>query len=135
MKKRNVIIGLVIVLAVFMAFGCSGSGSNNTDKYQQGDSTQVNKVDNKQPLEILESHLVKEEYGGYSVEGTAMSNKDLSYAEITVKCYDADGATIGSYLTNMQNLKAGEKWSFKVIGPIGDDKRVANYTIANGNSF
>lgn len=99
----------------------------------QGDSTET--VSTQEPLEILNSKLVPESYGGYSITGTAKANKDLTYAEVTAKCYGQDGAVIGSYIANMNNLGAGETWNFRVIGPMGEDVRVENYTITNGNSF
>lgn len=117
-----------------MALGCSGN-SSNPDKYQPGNSTQANQEASKPPLEILNSKLMKQEYGGYAVTGTAKANKDLTYAEVSVKAYGSDGAVIGSYITNMNNLKAGETWNFKVLGPFDDSVRVVNYTIANGNSW
>ena len=125
---------ILVIVLVFLALGCAGSNNTSSD-YQEGDSSQVTQQENAPALEILNSKLVKEDYGGYSVQGTAKANKDLTYAEVSVKCYGADGAVIGSYITNMNNLKAGETWNFKVIGPFDDSVRVANYTIANGNSW
>ncbi len=132
MKKLYIAIG--IILLVFLAIGCSGSNSGS-DNYKEGNTTEVKQTEAKEPLEIIDSKLVKEQYGGYSITGTAKANKDLSYAEVSAKCYGADGAVIGSYLTNMNNLGADETWNFKIIGPIDDSVRVENYTIKNGNSF
>ncbi len=132
MKKIFITFG--VVLLVLLALGCSGS-NNSSDNTQSGNTEEVTQVEEQEPLTVVDSQLVKEQYGGYSITGTAKANKDLSYAEISAKCYDPDGAVIGSYLTNMNNLKAGETWNFKVIGPMDDSVRVANYTIGNGNSF
>jgi hypothetical protein len=136
MKKALIVIG-VITLAI-IALGCSGSsnnGSSTSDNYQQGNSTQAVQEVSQPALTILNSKLVKEEYSGYSITGTAKANKDLTYAEVSAKCYGPDGAVIGSYLTNMQNLKSGETWNFTVIVPTDESTRVTNYTIANGNSL
>lgn len=139
MKKRYITIGVIILF--ILVLGCAGSGNNNSgtssksDNYQTGNSTEVNQEVPQEPLTILNSKLVKEQYGGYSITGTAQANKDLSYAEVSAKCYGSDGAVIGSYIANMNNLKKGEKWNFKVIGPVDNTVRVTNYTIANGNSF
>lgn len=130
---KKIYIAILVIFAVFLAIGCSGSGSNSDNNYQQGNTTDVTQAEEKQPLEIIDSKLVKEQYGGYSITGTAKANKDLGYAEVSAKCYGTDGAVMGSYIANMNNLAAGETWNFKVIGPF--EGVVTNYTIRNGNSF
>lgn len=132
--KKITIFSILIIFAVFAAIGCTGN-SSNSDNYKQGNSSEVTQVEEKAPLEVIDSKLVKESYGGYSITGTAKANKDLSYAEVSAKCYGSDGAVLGSYIANMNNLKSGETWKFKIIGPMGEDVRVSNYTIGNGNSF
>jgi hypothetical protein len=139
MKKRYIAIGVIILF--ILVLGCAGSGNNNSgtssksDNYQSGNSSETNQEAPQEPLTILNSKLEKNEYAGYYITGTAQANKDLTYAEISAKCYGPDGSVIGSYIANMNNLKKGEKWNFKVIGPVDDTVRVTNYTIANGNSF
>jgi hypothetical protein len=139
MKKRYITIGVIILF--ILVLGCAGSGNNNSgtssksDNYQTGNSSEVSQEVSQEPLTILDSKLVKEQYSGYSITGTAKANKDLGYAEVSAKCYGPDGAVIGSYIANMNNLKKGEKWNFKVIVPTDESTRVVNYTIANGNSF
>ena len=131
---KKLYITIAAVLLVVLALGCSGNDSGS-DNYQAGNTTEVKQESTQEPLTIIDSKLEKEQYGGYSITGTAKANKDLSYAEVSAKCYGADGAVIGSYLTNMNNLGADETWNFKIIGPIDDSVRVENYTIKNGNSF
>jgi hypothetical protein len=72
--------------------------------------------------------MVKEEYET-NVKGTAQVNQSVSYAEITVKFYDASGAVVYTSFTNVVDLEAREKWNFEVLGP-GSDKKVTNYKIA-----
>jgi len=132
--KKMTIFSILIIFAVFAAIGCTGNNSSS-DNYQQGNSSEVAQAEEKAPLEIVNSELGKEEYGGYSITGTAKANKDLSYAEVSAKCYGPDGAVLGSYITNMNNLKSGETWNFKIIVPVDSSTRVTNYTIGNGNSF
>lgn len=131
MKKYTIVF--LTILAIMTAVGCTGS--NNANNYQPGNSAQATQETTKPALEILNSQLVKEEYVGYSVKGTAKANKDLTYGEVSVKAYGSDGAVLGSYITNINNLKSGETWNFKVLIPVESSVRVANYTIANGNSW
>ena len=136
MKKRY-LISIGVVLLIILALGCAGSNNSgsNSDNYQTGNSTQAVQEDSQPALTVLDSQLVKEEYGGYSIKGTAKANKDLTYAEVSAKCYGPDGAVLGSYIANMNNLKAGETWNFKIIGPVDAGTKVDKYTIGNGNSF
>lgn len=137
MKKY--IFVLTIMLAVMAAVGCSSSdssGSNiNIDNYQSENYTELTQTAEQPALTILDSKLTKDEYGVYFIIGTAKANKDLGYTEVSAKCYGPDGKVIGSYVANMNNLKAGEIWNFKVIGPIDDSVKVTNYIISSGNYF
>jgi len=128
MKKLISILSIFIL--VFLTLGCTGNKSeyqngSNSDAVQPAPVTTPEAVN----LVILDSKLGKEEYGGYIVTGSAQSDKNQSYAEVDVKFYDSTGAVLQSGMTNIMDLKAGEKWNFKVYGP-GSDLHVANYTIA-----
>jgi hypothetical protein len=130
---KKIVSVLIVLILVFIGIGCTGDKS----EYQNGSNS--NAVQPAQPapvatpeavgLVILDSKLGKEEYGGYIVTGSAQSDKNQSYAEVNVKFYDSTGAVLQSGMTNIIDLKAGEKWNFKVYGP-GSDLHVANYTIA-----
>lgn len=148
MKKIGLFITILIL--VFMTLGCT----TNKSDYQQGNvnnaaqptpqatvqptpqpttqSTPQLTPPNQANLVILDHKLGKEEYGGYIVTGTAIAQNDLNYAEIDVKFYDQTGAVLQSSLTNVLDLKYGERWNFKVYGPM--EGRVTNYTIATSSN-
>lgn len=105
---KKIYIAILAIVAIFLALGCAGSNNNAVNNYKEGNVTEVKQETTQEPLTVIDSKLVKEEYGGYSITGTAKANKDLTYAEVSAKCYDSSGAVIGSYLTNMNNLKTGE---------------------------
>ncbi len=132
---KKIYIAILAIAAIFLALGCAGNNTNTAETSKAGNVTEVKQDAAQEPLTVIDSKLVKESYGGYSITGTAKANKDLTYAEVSAKCYDSGGAVLGSYLTNMNNLKAGETWNFKIIGPMDASVRVENYTIGNGNSF
>jgi len=121
MKKIGII--LTIFLLTFLSLGCTETKS----EYQTGSTNEAAPPTTE--LSILDSKLEQEEYGGWIITGTAQTNTDISYAEVDVKFYDAEGAVLQSGMTNVLDLAAGEKWNFKVYGP-GSDVRVAEYKIA-----
>ena len=56
---------------------------------------------------------------GYAlyIEGTVTNNsgRDLSYVQILIPTYDADGNKVGDAMDNINNLKDGETWKFKAM--------------------
>lgn len=139
MFTKKYILVLSIMLALMLAIGCTES---NTD-YEEGNAAPAEEeaveyqeasaepaiTEQVNPITILDHKLEKEEFIGYSVTGTATSSKDIDYAEIKVKFYDKDGNLVSSSYTNILDLAAGEKWSFKVPGP-SSDTTITDYKIA-----
>jgi len=129
MKKIYILFG--VILLVLLAVGCTGNDNaatnSNSDNPQVTETAQAQPDEETGPLTILDSKLVKEEYGGYAITGTAKANKDLGYAEVDAQFKDANGVVLQSSLANVQNLKVGDVWSFKVIGPF--EGNVDNYSI------
>ena len=61
-------------------------------------------------LQILSHSMSTGQFGNLIIKGTAenVSSATLSYAEVKVKFYDADGALIDTSLDNINDLGAGE---------------------------
>lgn len=121
---------LILILSIFILICTSPGCTENKTEYQNG-STPAAETQKEATLTIIDSTLEKEEYGGYIVTGTAQSDADVSYAEVDVKFYDAEGAVLQSGMTNIVDLKAGEPWKFKVYGPSED---VKEYKIATSTT-
>lgn len=125
----------IAVLAVFLLLGCIGSNGNTDKNTTPSDNVQSTPEKAPElPLNVTENVLTKDQYGYYYVQGTAIANKDMTYAEIDAQFTDADGAVVGSFLTNTQNLKKGQTWKFKIIGPIDSSTVItgANITDVKG---
>ena len=137
MKKIYILFG--VILLVLLAVGCTGNDNaatnSNSDNPQVTEASQAQPEAETAPLTILDSKLVKDEYGGYSVVGNATANKDLSYAEVDASFTDQSGALVGSFLANIQNIEEGNRWSFTIIAPVGSSVRVTDYNIKVGNCF
>jgi len=57
---------------------------------------------------------LNDNFGG-KITGTVVnkSGKQLRYAQITFKLYDASGAQVGSALANINGLEPGKRWNFE----------------------
>lgn len=132
--KKIILVLLIMVLASF-ALGCSESTAPEQTK--PANPAASTPAATPAPIQdatitILNSKLTKENTA-WIVEGSAQAGQDLSYAQVDVKFYGKDGAVMQSGIANINNLKAGEKWNFKVYGPF--EGTVANYTIESKNNF
>lgn len=85
-------------------------------------------------LVILNHNWSQGDFGMIEVVGTAqnIAGRKLRYAEIDVKFYDKEGAVIGTFLANTNNLGAGEKWKFKVPYVGMDTENLGKYEISIG---
>ncbi|MEN6293145.1 MAG: FxLYD domain-containing protein [Methanobacterium sp.] len=126
----------IAVLAVFLLLGCLGSNTNTNKSSTPSDNVQsAPEKAPELPLNVTENTLTKDQYGYYYVQGTAIANKDMTYAEIDAQFTDEDGAVVGSFLANTNNLKKGQTWKFKIIGPIDTSVRVAGANITDVKGY
>lgn len=124
MKKSY--IAIIIIFAALLVVGCSGSKNGS-------DNTQTQTVAPEQTALTLGNFtLTKESYGGYSVVGTAVANKDLKYAQINAQFFDADGALVYNSLTNTQNIKAGTTWKYKIPCIVDSSVNVVSCNVTEG---
>ncbi|GAI32494.1 unnamed protein product [marine sediment metagenome] len=88
-------------------------------------------------LEILSHSMSTTQFGNLVVKGTAknVSSSTLSYAEVRVKFYDAAGTLLSTSLANINDLSAGETWSFEVMYLDIDIEKVTSYKIGVGSTF
>ncbi|WP_218836500.1 FxLYD domain-containing protein [Halorarum salinum] len=81
----------------------------------------------------LEGHefVVQSGYKGATVRGTVanVSERTVSYVEVRVRAYDADGAMLGRYLATAGDLAGGTEWGFEVL-VLTSPADVATYDVA-----
>jgi hypothetical protein len=65
-------------------------------------------------IEILEQTDVSEGNFTYVV-GTARATEAVSYAQLSFAVLDSGGNRIGTAMTNISNLNAGDTWKFKAL--------------------
>ena len=123
----------IIALAAILIFTLTGCTET---QYQPGQSTPSQPATTEK-LQIL-NHSMSRTQGSaiLYVKGTAknISSSTLSYAEVRVKFYDAAGTLLDTSIDNINDLSAGETWSFEVM-TVDEDQKVASYKIGVGTTF
>ena len=86
----------------------------------EGEVVEENKVVEKEvKVDKYQVEITSSYNDGYAlyIEGTVTNNsgRDLTYAQILIPTYDADGNKVGDAMDNINNLKDGETWKFKAM--------------------
>lgn len=136
MKKWIYILAVFAIAAVVAVSGCT-SGNDNFDNKSSdsSSSSSTSSSSSSEPLQIVSHKMVSGGYGTYYVRGQAKNtgDKNLGYASVDVKFYDANGNLLDSGLDNINNLGPGETWNFEAMY-LGEGKP-STYKIAAGSSF
>ena len=116
-KKAGLILGCI--LFVISAVGSvSGDKKDNVSVSEKGNTTQKTKEttkETKKEYEIKNVNIEKDEFSTY-VTGVLKNNGGKKgYVQITVPCYDKDGAKLGDALANVNDIDANGKWKFKAM--------------------
>ena len=124
---RHKILSAIAILVVLGGVGGAMSEGGAVEEVNEIVEKEV-KVD-KYQVEITSGF--NDGYALY-IEGTVTNNsgRDLSYVQILIPTYDADGNKVGSAMDNINNLKDGETWKFKAIDLSGGvDYDAENYEL------
>lgn len=116
-KKAGLILGCI--LFVISAVGSvSGDKKDNVSVSEKGNATQKTKEtakETKKEYEIENVDIEKDEFSTY-VTGVLKNNGGKKgYVQITVPCYDKNGAKLGDALANVNDIEANGKWKFKAM--------------------
>ena len=91
----------------------------------------------KDKIEVVSGPTISVGYNSYlgykiEVRGTARNtmSREFSYVSIEYSVYDAQGNNMGTVLDNMNNLGAGESWSFKAESFGWFSQEVKSYKLA-----
>ena len=119
--------GLVVLVCCVGAFasGDSDTGSSDSGVQEQQEQQEVKRntdVD-KYQVQILDSR--SDGFATY-ITGTLVADRDYSYVQILIPCYDADGNKLGDAIANVNNLNKGESWKFEAMSI---DTNVASFDI------
>ena len=124
---RHKVLSAIAILVVLGGVGGAMSEGGAVEEVNEIIEKEV-KVD-KYQVEITSGY--NDGYALY-IEGTVTNNsgRDLSYVQILIPTYDADGNKVGDAMDNINNLKDGETWKFKAMDLSGGvDYDAENYEL------
>ena len=123
-KGFVLMVGLLVCLVACVAFMGSDSDSSSSDSGTQEQQEVKRNTDvDKYQVQILDSR--SDGFATY-ITGTLVADKDYSYVQILIPCYDADGNKLGDAIANVNNLNKGESWKFEAMSI---DTDVASFDI------
>ena len=124
MKKLILLLGLALTLTACGGTSTTDDGvttekAETTEKESmenEEETTEESKEENASKYEITDLTVEESEYE-LDVVGVLKNNtgKKVSYIEINVPVYDADGNKVGECMTNVTDLGPDETWKFKAM--------------------
>lgn len=116
-KGLLVFIGGFVVLVCCVAVvgtsnGDTSSSDNGVQEQQEQQEVKRNTDVDKYQVQILDSR--SDGFATY-ITGTLVADRDYSYVQILIPCYDADGNKLGDAIANVNNLNKGEPWKFEAM--------------------
>ena len=123
-KGFVLVVGLLVCLVACVAFmgGDSNTSSSDSGTQEQQEVKRNTDVD-KYQVQILDSR--SDGFATY-ITGTLVADRDYTYVQILIPCYDADGNKLGDAIANVNNLNKGESWKFEAMSI---DTNVATFDI------
>ena len=124
-KGFVLVVGLLVCLVACVAFiGSDGdTGFSDSGTQQEQQEVKQNTDIDKYQVQILDSR--SDGFATY-ITGTLVADRDYTYVQILIPCYDADGNKLGDAIANVNNLNKGESWKFEAMSI---DTNVATFDI------
>lgn len=127
-KGLLVFIGGLVVLVCCVAVvgtsdGDTSSSDNGVQEQQEQQEVKRNTDVDKYQVQILDSR--SDGFATY-ITGTLVADRDYTYVQILIPCYDTDGNKLGDAIANVNNLNKGESWKFEAMSI---DTNVASFDI------
>lgn len=128
-KGFVLMVGLLVCLVACVAFVDSDSDSDSSSsdsgvqEQQEQQEVKRNTDVDKYQVQILDSR--SDGFATY-ITGTLVADRDYTYVQILIPCYDADGNKLGDAIANVNNLNKGESWKFEAMSI---DTNVASFDI------
>ena len=119
--------GLIVLVCCVAVVGTSDGDTSSSDsrvqEQQEQQEVKRNTDVDKYQVQILDSR--SDGFATY-ITGTLVADRDYTYVQILIPCYDADGNKLGDAIANVNNLNKGESWKFEAMSI---DTNVASFDI------
>ena len=116
--------GFVVLVCCVAVVGTSDGDTSSSDSgIQEQQEVKRNTDVDKYQVQILDSR--NDGFATY-ITGTLVADRDYTYVQILIPCYDADGNKLGDAIANVNNLNKGESWKFEAMSI---DTNVASFDI------
>ncbi|NMB66731.1 hypothetical protein GYA25_01580 [Candidatus Woesearchaeota archaeon] len=137
---------LIILSCFFISIGILGTlfnfylNANNSSMTGEVIRNNENFIKNNknetkiQEIEILETHIDKNEVGGVIVYGIIKNNlkQNLTYLEVRVKFYDSNKNLLDTEIDSINFINSHESWKFMVNYPRLDFNDIKSYNVEIG---
>ena len=105
--------GLVVLVCCVAIVGTSdGDGGSNSSDVKTEEVVKAKTDVEKYQVQVTNAY---DDGFAYYIEGTLIIDKDVTYAQISIPCYDSEGNRIDVAIDNVNNLSADETWKFKAM--------------------
>lgn len=112
---KTVVKAFILLIVLGLIIGAVSGGETETTETtvteEVKEKPKAPTVVEKYNLQVLETSTTS--YGAFQVVGTLVADKDYSYIQIEIPCYDADGNNVGTAIANASNISKGETWKFE----------------------
>ena len=125
-KGFVLMVGLLVCLVACVAF--MGSDSDSDTSSSDGGTQVQQEVKRNTDVDKYQVQILDSRSDGFAtyITGTLVADRDYSYVQILIPCYDADGNKLGDAVANVNNLNKGESWKFEAMSLDAD---VATFNI------
>ena len=128
-KGFVLLVGLLVCLVACVAFMGGDSDTNSSDTNSSDSRTQEQQeVKQNTDVDKYQVQILDSRSDGFATDitGTLVADRDYTYVQILIPCYDADGNKLGDAIANVNNLNKGESWKFEAMSI---DTNVASFDI------
>ena len=124
------IFALLLLVVVFGGDDDTDSDSTDvkTEEVVQVDEQEQQEVKQNTDVDKYQVQILDSRSDGFAtyITGTLVADRDYTYVQILIPCYDADGNKLGDAIANVNNLNKGESWKFEAMSI---DTNVASFDI------
>lgn len=115
---KTVVKAFILLIVLGVIVGVVSGGETETTETTETTVTEEVKEKPKAPTVVEKYNLqvVETSVGAldtFKVVGTLVADKDYSYIQIEIPCYDADGYAVGTAIANASNISKGDTWKFE----------------------